>query len=1014
MKHKKYLLLLIIPLLVLLISRTFSLSYTHEIKSVEIQSNDYDSPGSWHIDKSAEWTGFGKAKVTFDVNSVMKTEDNHYKDVILVMDTSGSMDGDKLDRAKEDAIDLTNYLLSNSNNRVALITFGSTSTIKSDFTNNKTQIVDYIDNLTVAGTTNYNAGLLNIDSVMENYVQDSNKDLIVLFLTDGYPNKDTPNEKATYQMLKDKYPYMTINGIQYEMGKNLIQEIIDISDNQYIANMDTLNNVLFEATVLSTQYDNFIIEDYIYGDYFYIDSVNDIEVPFGTVTIENVSGTQKVIWNLGNNYATGRNVKMNINLKLKEAYHNTKGLYPTNQNEIIISKLPNDQEKTKSSEDTPVLLNAYNVIYETNTPDGCNLPSIQSEEHYVYQTVTKRSDVLSCSGYIFKGWYIKGSDIADIYTINDDTFLMPSHDVTIRGTWTKQDLVKMMDGTVKTKINGTLMVHDSSNTKTFGKSINRDSFESITTVDDIMIPATAIDFWDVSAEQNGSVLAWYTDTDNDSKYELYIGQEDGVKANTNSSYAFYYFRNAEIIDLTNFDTSTVTNMNSMFYYTGYNVSTFELDLTNLDTSKVTNMSYMLYSAGYTATTWNIGNLSNWDTSKVINMSNMFFTAGYNSTTWTIGNLNNWDTSTVTNMNSMFRYAGYRATTWNNGDLSTWDTSKVTNMGYMFYNACSKVTTFELDISNWDTSKVTNMSYMFYNAGYDAQTWNIGNLDNWDVSSVTDMSYMFRSAGYNATTWNIGDLSSWNTSNSTNMRYMFQYVGQHVTTWNIGDLSGWNTSKVTNMAYMFDSAGKNATTFNIGNLSNWDTSKVTNMNSMFHMLGYEATTWNIGDLSNWDTSNVTDMSGLFAWTGLNETNWSVGDLSNWDTSKATTMNSMFFYTGSSSTTWSVGDLSNWDTSKVTNMGWMFYMAGSGATTWNSIGTLKVYASTLQNMFYSCTKAKATLNIYSNPANYIDAFKGTSTNSGSGITVNYSSVTTNIDDIIATKSTNSNVVKGVQLD
>ena len=64
MKHKKYLLLLIIPVLVLLISRTFSLSYTQEIRSVEIQSNDYDNPGSWYIDKSAEWTGFGKARVT--------------------------------------------------------------------------------------------------------------------------------------------------------------------------------------------------------------------------------------------------------------------------------------------------------------------------------------------------------------------------------------------------------------------------------------------------------------------------------------------------------------------------------------------------------------------------------------------------------------------------------------------------------------------------------------------------------------------------------------------------------------------------------------------------------------------------------------------------------------------------------------------------------------------------------------------------------------------------------------
>ena len=455
MRNKRNLLLLIIviiPVLFIFINRTFSLSYTEEIKSVEIESNDYNNPGSWHIDKSAEWTGFGKVRVTFDVNSVIKTVDGRYKDVILVMDISGSMYGDKLDRAKEDAIDLTNYLLSDSNNKVALITFNSNSTLVSGFTNNKSQMVDYINNISAIGTTNYNSGLLNVDNVMEDYVRDENTDLITLFLTDGYPNEDTPNQVATYQVLKDKYPYMTINGIQYEMGQDIIQEIIDISDNQFIANINTLNNILFEATISSIKYENFVIEDYIYGDYFYVDSANDIEVPFGTVTVENVNGTQKITWNLGNNYATGRNVKMNINLKQKEAYHNTRGLYPTNQSENIISKLPDEIAKTKSSEDTPVLLNERNVIYETNSPSGCTLPSIQSEKYIAYQTVTKRSDVLSCPGYIFKGWYIKGSDIDDIHMINDDTFIMPPHDVTIRGTWTKQEIVKTMDGTVKNKI----------------------------------------------------------------------------------------------------------------------------------------------------------------------------------------------------------------------------------------------------------------------------------------------------------------------------------------------------------------------------------------------------------------------------------------------------------------------------------------------------------------------------------------------------------------------------------
>ena len=89
MKNKKtFLLLLLVPIIVFFVSQSYSLE--QEVKSVEIQSEDYNEPGSWHIDKSAEWTDFGKARVTFDVNSVMKTGDI-LMDVILVLDVSGSM-----------------------------------------------------------------------------------------------------------------------------------------------------------------------------------------------------------------------------------------------------------------------------------------------------------------------------------------------------------------------------------------------------------------------------------------------------------------------------------------------------------------------------------------------------------------------------------------------------------------------------------------------------------------------------------------------------------------------------------------------------------------------------------------------------------------------------------------------------------------------------------------------------------------------------------------------------------
>ena len=1202
MKNKKYLfLLLIIPVLVMFISRSFSLTYNEVIESVEIQSNNYDDPGSWHIKKSAEWTGLAKARVTFDVNSVMKTIEGRYKDVIFVIDVSGSMSGSKLERARQDAIDLTNYILSDSQNRVALITFGYTSRIISGFTNNKDEMVNYITNLSSNGSTNYNAGLLNVDTVMRNYVKSDNKDLVLLFLTDGYPNEDTPNQVATYKILKEKYPYMTISGIQYEMGKNIIKEIIEISDNQFIADKDTLNNVLFEASVSPMTYDNFVITDYIDNEYFYVDSIDDIEVSVGNAIIEDENGSQKITWNLGNYFISGNDAHMFIDVKLKENYYNTSGYYPTNKKETIVSKLPDEDEKTKTSELTPVLKNGYKVIYDTNTPSGCNLEAIPTETYPMHYTVIKRNDNLSCPGYIFKGWKITQNSTSELVIINDNQFIMPSHDVTIKGTWTKQNMYKTMDGTVKENTKGNLRVQDDSPnytySTTFGMNVYRSSFESITIVDRIDIPENAIRSADVSDLGNGTVMAWYTDVDGNSKYELYIGGAGGVNANSNSTGAFSHFSNVKSYDLTYLDTSKVENMSAMFAQSSYSIPNVEfIGLESWDTSKVTNMSNMFYETGYRSTSLTIGSLGSWNVSKVTNMNHLFYRLGYNSTNIDIGDLSNWNVSNVTNMNSLFGGLGRYAENWSVGDLSRWDVSKVTDMGGMFYQtgreaptwsvgdisrwnvsnvtymadmfeqAGYSATNFTLDLSNWDVSKVTDMSYifrdtghdslhfelnltnwkytntpnivymMFYYAGANATSFKLIGLDTWNTSAITNMRYMFCGAGQNATEWDIGDISNWNTGNVTNMSYMFSYAGSKASSFEL-DLSRWDVSKVTYNGYMFENAAYNAENVDI-NLSNWDNSSITSVTSMFNStgansknvninlsnwnnsatasmtamfryIGEKATTVNLNlsnwnnasltstsdlfysvgsgatsvniDLSNWsnprmtnysnlfknigyngagsvtmnlsnwqnpsitslynmfyafssyfdnyestgaenikiimtnfDTSNVTTTSGMFNRAGYIAEKFELIGLDTWDMSKVTNMSSMFADSGHNASTWNIGDLSNWDTSNVTNMTSMFEGAGYNATTWNNIGILKTYATNISRIFNNIYPAKATLNIYSDPTTYTNAFTNTSTKEGSEITVNYSSAVTNIDDIIATKSSDSNVVKGSRLD
>ena len=174
--------------------------------------------------------------------------------------------------------------------------------------------------------------------------------------------------------------------------------------------------------------------------------------------------------------------------------------------------------------------------------------------------------------------------------------------------------------------------------------------------------------FDVTEEQNGRVTAYLVESKEDSLcsyegvdgfrytvecYDLYLQADGIIYPNENSSYYFAETYTLEgIYNFEGFDTSNVTNMSHMFYYTGASSESLILDLNSFDTSKVTDIGYMFYYTGRYAETIRL-DLSNFDTSKVTDMSYMFNSAGYNSTklntSITIKNPN------ITSYDSMFHY-----------------------------------------------------------------------------------------------------------------------------------------------------------------------------------------------------------------------------------------------------------------------------------------------------------------------------------------------------------------------
>lgn len=201
-------------------------------------------------------------------------------------------------------------------------------------------------------------------------------------------------------------------------------------------------------------------------------------------------------------------------------------------------------------------------------------------------------------------------------------------------------------------------------------------------------------------------IPWYSYRDSITKIE-----SDKIIAPKSIAYWFMSCSAlTNIDDLSNWNTSRVTNMDHLF---SLSKITNLKALSNWNTSKVTKMSYVFMNCSALT---NLDGLSNWNTSSVIEMDCMFQQCSQLSN---IDALTNWNISNVTNIGWLFLECPSLTSV---APLSDWNTSEVTNMICTFYN-CSKVNTFT-PLNNWNVSKVTSHSNIFYKTTGTRPSWGV--------------------------------------------------------------------------------------------------------------------------------------------------------------------------------------------------------------------------------------------------------------------------------------------------
>ena len=449
------------------------------------------------------------------------------------------------------------------------------------------------------------------------------------------------------------------------------------------------------------------------------------------------------------------------------------------------------------------------------------------------------------------------------------------------------------------------------------------------------------------------------------------------------------------VDLSNFNTSKVTSMSYMFYYTGLE----ELDVSTFNTTNVTNMSRMFCQSDKLKKL----DISNFNTSKVTSAPSLFngcralkeLKLGQNCTFTKVWPKKSSVFTSVSGMEVLVHSSYLDAVeksftddlgfTSSNGEFIAEDQRKA----QVLWNSSDKKLTFvytkelsagkyykgkyiskawgETDVlgaaqtktSPWASDLKSQVATVEFDPSFanvkvtKTSNWfkgctnlsTVKGLENLKTASVTDMYGMFA----NCPSLEEIDLSSFDTKVVTSMSYMFDGC----TSLKSLDLSNFNTEKLKYMTAMF----RNCSDLTELKIGHFNTGSVTTMEALFQGCSKLPT----ADVEMWNTVKVTNMRYMFKGCAA-MTEIKTGKFS---TSNVTDMSYMF----SGCSALKYPSVYSFDVTKVKNFAYMFFDCSS-ATTINLSQWTTPAATNMQAMFKQCSAASIIETSKFNTSNVTD--------------------------------------------
>lgn len=154
---------------------------------VGLMSDNGLSPGEVRTTKTA--TPVPGMVNTWDIEVLIEGMDaQKTSDIVLVIDRSGSMQGNRMTNAINAAKNFVETLIPASgggNTRIAVVSFSDTATTNSDLDSNRTQKINQINNLSASGGTHTQAAIRRAKEILDGSGQRDYKHIVLL--SDGVP-----------------------------------------------------------------------------------------------------------------------------------------------------------------------------------------------------------------------------------------------------------------------------------------------------------------------------------------------------------------------------------------------------------------------------------------------------------------------------------------------------------------------------------------------------------------------------------------------------------------------------------------------------------------------------------------------------------------------------------------------------------------------------------------------------------------------------------------------------------